>query len=272
MSTPSSDTYIYSQEWEQERGRLEGLSAGFDEVTIRHLTAAGVPTGGRCLEVGAGAGSIARWLATAVGPTGRVVATDLDVRFLEADSVIEVRQHDVTTDPLEEGAYDVVHARAVLEHIPDRARIVAKLATALRPGGALVLEDTVFGGPETAAWQAVTVPASVAPAQARTLAAVATAFRAIGADPEFGLQLSTTLRAAGLVDVEADLTYRVVRGGSPESAFSKLTMHQIGPRLIEIGLLSPEDYTEALAIVDDPDAQWLSIGLAGATGRAPGKR
>src|SRR5438045_4173301 len=98
MTTSGNDTYIYSQQWEQERARLAGLSAQFDTTTIRHLAATGVTDGWRCLEVGAGAGSVARWLAAAVGPTGRVLATDLDIRFLgDLGPPIEVVRHDVTS-------------------------------------------------------------------------------------------------------------------------------------------------------------------------------
>ena len=68
--------------------------------------ARGVGPGWRCLEVGAGAGSIAGWLADRVGPSGQVIATDLDTRFLEqqARPNLEVRRHDVVRDPLETDA------------------------------------------------------------------------------------------------------------------------------------------------------------------------
>ena len=39
--------------------------------------------GWRCLEIGAGRGSMATWLAERVGPAGQVVATDIDTRYLE---------------------------------------------------------------------------------------------------------------------------------------------------------------------------------------------
>jgi hypothetical protein len=80
MST-AGRSYIYGQDRELEQARLAGLSAQFDPVTIRHLASIGVEAGWHCLEVGAGAGSIARWLAATVGGTGRVVATDLDTQF-----------------------------------------------------------------------------------------------------------------------------------------------------------------------------------------------
>jgi Methyltransferase domain len=105
-------SYLFGQVREQERARLAGLSAQFDPVTIRHLAAVRVAAGWHCLEVGAGAGSIARWLAATVGSTGRVVATDLDTQFLDdlPCPPVEVVRHDITRDPVEQDAFDLIHA------------------------------------------------------------------------------------------------------------------------------------------------------------------
>lgn len=114
----------------------------WDAFTFRRLAGVGVGPGWRCLEIGAGTGSVAAWLAERVGPTGMVVATDVETRWLEAlaTSNLEVRHHNVADDPVDHG-YDLIHLRLVLEHLPGRAGVVAKLAAALRPGGHLVVED-----------------------------------------------------------------------------------------------------------------------------------
>jgi len=52
-----------------------------------------------------------------------------------------VIRHDVGVDPLPEAAFDLVHARLVLIHVPQAAAALARLAAALRPGGWLVIED-----------------------------------------------------------------------------------------------------------------------------------
>src|SRR5205814_3436619 len=78
----------------------------------------------------------------AVGPTGHVLATDIDVSWLTAGDGYEVRRHDVAADPPPQpGTFDLVHARLVLVHVPDRARALATMAAALRPGGWLLVED-----------------------------------------------------------------------------------------------------------------------------------
>src|SRR3954447_25791329 len=62
-------TYFFDQAWQKERGRLTALESLYDGVSRRLLDERGVRAGWRCLEVGGGAGGIARWLADRVGET-----------------------------------------------------------------------------------------------------------------------------------------------------------------------------------------------------------
>jgi ubiquinone/menaquinone biosynthesis C-methylase UbiE len=68
---------------EAERQRLALLQEYYDPRTIARLENLGVAAGWRCIDVGAGGGSIAQRLAERVGPTGSVLAVDLDLRLLE---------------------------------------------------------------------------------------------------------------------------------------------------------------------------------------------
>lgn len=122
-STPIKSEYALDNDWSEARQRLRLLEAGADSSTIRHLEVLGVAPGWRCLEVGGGGGSIAEWLCQRTGPEGHVVATDFNTRFLDALDLpnLEIRQHNIATDPLEEAAFDLVHTRAVLMHIPTAA-------------------------------------------------------------------------------------------------------------------------------------------------------
>jgi SAM-dependent methyltransferase len=86
--------------------------------------------------------SITRWLCARVGPGGRVLATDLDTRFVEEldHKNLDVCRMDLRTDELPADAFDLVHARLVLMHIPQREQILDALLATLRPGGWLLLE------------------------------------------------------------------------------------------------------------------------------------
>jgi 2-polyprenyl-3-methyl-5-hydroxy-6-metoxy-1,4-benzoquinol methylase len=140
---PTNSTYLLDNAAHEARGRFHALSALFDPGTIRHLEDRSIRPGWQCLEVGGGAGSIAAWLATRVAPTGHVLVTDIDPRFLEPSDTpnVEVRQHNTVTDPLPDAAFDLIHVRAVLLHLPAREQVLTRLVSALKPGGWLVDED-----------------------------------------------------------------------------------------------------------------------------------
>ncbi len=122
--------------------RFGALSAIFDPVTARHIDALGIGLGARCWEVGAGGPSVPRLLAERVGPGGHVLATDIDVgRMGDVPPGVEVCRHDVARDALPGGGFDLVHARLVLVHVPDRDEALRRMVTALRPGAWLLVED-----------------------------------------------------------------------------------------------------------------------------------
>jgi 2-polyprenyl-3-methyl-5-hydroxy-6-metoxy-1,4-benzoquinol methylase len=113
----------------------------------------------RCLEVGAGGGSIAAWLCEMVGESGKVVVMDIDVRSLEVlqgHASLQVHRHDIVRDELEFGKFDLIHARLVLEHLPERDVVLAKIVRALCPGGWIVVEDVDYvSGPPISDFGAV---------------------------------------------------------------------------------------------------------------------
>ena len=112
--------YAFDPTWIHARQRLRGLEHLLDPGTIRHLKALCAGEGWHCLEVGAGGGSIAEWLCQRVGRNGYVMATDLDTRFLEAltRSNLDVRRHDIVSEDLPEGRFDLVLSRLVVGHPP----------------------------------------------------------------------------------------------------------------------------------------------------------
>ena len=81
--TTAETHYTFENSGTQAATRFSALADIFDPGTIRHLTEIGVGNGWHCLEVGAGAGSIATWLCDRVGSNGHVLATDIDTQFLE---------------------------------------------------------------------------------------------------------------------------------------------------------------------------------------------
>ncbi|HYA89673.1 MAG TPA: methyltransferase domain-containing protein [archaeon] len=243
--------------------RFAVLSALFDPGTIRHLEARGVGRGWHCLEVGGGGGSIASWLAERVGPAGRVVATDIDPRFLQELNFpnLEVRRHDIATDPLPETAFDLVHARLVLMHLPDRETALARMISALKPGGWLVEEE----------YDSSSVPADPALSSGevllRTQAAAMKFLDDGGVDRRYGRRLIVRLRAHGLLDVSGEARGFMWQGGSPGAALVRATFELLREPMIERKYISPEQFEEDVARLDDPNFLMPSPILWAAWGR-----
>jgi SAM-dependent methyltransferase len=105
-----------------------------------------ITTGGRVLDVAAGAGGQTLGAAQRVGPTGHVLATDLSPAILEyADARIrtagftnvETVEMDGEHLDVPAGSYDAVISRVGLIYFPDRHGALTSMLRALAPGGRL---------------------------------------------------------------------------------------------------------------------------------------
>lgn len=257
--------YLFDQAWTHEKQRLDALGALYDRGTTERLERLGVGPGWRCLEVGAGSGTIARWMARKAGADGHVVATDVDPRFLEllAPDSVEVRRHDIAADPLEERAFDVIHTRAVLQHVPARERALDNMIRALRPGGWLLLEDIVMPHPachpELPLW-------------GRILGGMEQGLRRSGADPCFGLRLRDLMEHAGLAGVDCDSRVPMMFTGTPSMDFVRLSIGQVGDRLVASGVVTADELAEVLAAFEAPGHTMTAAIMIAGWGAAPSSR
>ena len=256
--------YVFDHEWTGERQRLRALETVRDPWTIHHLDTIGVQEGWRCLELGAGGGSIAEWLCDAVGDRGRVVATDLETRFLEASKApnLEVRRHDIVADPLEHAAFDLIHCRALLEHLPQRDEVLSELLAALRPDGWLLLEDGDF-------LSLVPSPLPRSTIIERVLGALKEVMVERGFDPRYGRRLGSALRQAGLVDVVMEGLVVEWGAGRPLTAFFALTIERLRDVFLDSGRLCAEEIDRFGELVRAPEFAALSHTLFSARGRKP---
>src|SRR5580700_9935952 len=229
--------------------RFDALSGMFDRGTIRHLGDRGVSEGWRCLEVGGGGGSITSWLANCVGPTGQVVVTDIDPRFLEplAAHNVEVRKHNIVTDPLPDATFDLIHARLVLVHLPEREKVLTRLVSALKPGGWLVDEefDSVSLLPDP----------TVSPGEVslNSQMAVMRLLKDRGVERRFGRLLYGRLRAHGLGEVGAEGRLFMCRGGSSGVSLMRTNFHQLRGALLDAHYITEQEFDQDSARLDDPD-------------------
>jgi 2-polyprenyl-3-methyl-5-hydroxy-6-metoxy-1,4-benzoquinol methylase len=262
-------TYVFDAGWQKERDRLHALESLFDGMSTRHLADLGVTEGWQCLEVGCGAGGVALWLAEHVGRTGRVVATDLDTRFIDGhgQANLDIREHNILTDALEEDSFDLAHARAVIEHIPDHQRALACVISAVRPGGWLLIEDVDFGGAMAAALSRYFCPSEHARLAERMYRAVEAVFAAVGADASFGTQLPRALKTAGLENVGGEVHTSVVSGGAEN--WARGTIEQLAARLADTGLVTADDVELFLALTADRANHYAPPFMATAWGQRP---
>jgi SAM-dependent methyltransferase len=263
--TQQPSTYVFDNAWQQEQQRLDALANTWDRNTRSNLCALGPLNGLRVLEVGAGGGSVARWLCNRVGPQGHVTATDIDTRFIEAIGApnLEARRHDIVNDPLEENVFDIVHCRLVLEHLPAADVALAKMIAALKPGGALLVEEfdhvSFLPAPDAApdahaAWQAF-------------LAAFSAIAETRGLDLTYGRRLRPLLEAHGLQDVEAHGVTTYERGGTEGRGLLLLSIVSMRDLLAATGYMDAGSVDRLIAALQDETFYWSSQVMVAGSGR-----
>jgi SAM-dependent methyltransferase len=134
-----------------EYARLRAQARAWEPATARLFDHIGVPRGARCLDAGCGPGETMRLLAQRVGPQGHVLGLDVDAPLgTDAINALHAAGHrqtafapfDLTSDePIPGGPFDVVFARLLLYHLPQRIDVLERLWEAVAPNGYLAIQD-----------------------------------------------------------------------------------------------------------------------------------
>jgi SAM-dependent methyltransferase len=204
------ESYRINEEPDQvrrEQDRLRMLARVADGRTRRALADVGIAPGWHCCDVGSGAGAIAAWMAEQVGARGRVVSLDVDTRFQPPSTgVVEVRTVDVTSEPIGTSEFDLVHARAVLQHLAQREAVLDAMITATKPGGWIVVSDV-----DWIQYDAQPVPEPFA-TLSRVLRDLSSSQH--GYDGTWGRMLIEAFTTRGLTEVNARGEVWTMRGGT----------------------------------------------------------
>jgi trans-aconitate methyltransferase len=252
--------YAFPHSGADESRRLQLFEERLDPLTHRRLSRLGLGEGARCLEIGGGRGSVTRWLSDLVGPTGKVVATDLQVAFLESLHLenVEVLRHDILVDDFPPATFDLVHTRAVLMHVPVDLDLLSRMVSWLNPGGWLVLEEPDFGlrlsdhdplwANHPQAWHKAFPNGSLSR----------------------GRSLLRQVQQLGLTDIGADAEVDIVQAGTAMAEFQRLSLEAIGPAAVRAGAKTPEESAALINRLTEPD--FLACGFVhiGIWGRRPG--
>ena len=203
------------------------------------------------------------WIAAQT--KGHVLATDIDTTWLRAeDGGFVVKRHDIGTEPAPEHSFDLVHARLVLVHVPQRSEALATMVDALKPGGWLLVEEADPGLQPLACLEV----RSGAEELANKLKL---AFRALmaerGVDLAFGRKLPGLLRAAGVVDVRSDAYFPI--GGPVVDLLEGATVEHIRENLIAAQLATEDEIEQHLSNVATGQLDLATSPMVSAWGRKP---
>lgn len=256
-TSTTAATYTLDNAWELARRRLRLLERCYDASTTRRLTTIGVSLGWRCLEVGAGGGSVAGFLARQVGPQGSVTAVDLDTRFvaeIQAEN-LEVVEADVATAELPHQTFDLVHCRALLMHLRARDQVLESLVASLRPGGWILIEEG-----DSSPFAAV--PPGVLEQ------VIVDGLTSAGVDWTYARTVPSLLQGHGLCDVAAESETQFFEGGSGIAELARLSVWQAWEAGFTGGVTGEE--LEAWDALVRRAGQWFQgWGLVAAWGRRP---
>ncbi|MGW8953936.1 class I SAM-dependent methyltransferase [Streptomyces sp. NPDC055709] len=225
-----------------EQRRLRALEEFADPGSCAFLGAQAM-RGGRYLEVGGGAGSVAKWLAEH-DALGEVVVTDIDTTLLPRDIPnLTVLRHDVVREDFPEHSFDLVHTRAVLEHLPEREEVLSRMVRWLRPGGRMCVDGALSLAPPVG---------SARNAYHRCLDALfALVADRMGVDAQWAGALPRLFAEAGLEEIRVGCTAGCIGSGGNADALMRLSLQQMGPAAVAMGLVSAEDFAECMRLLED---------------------
>lgn len=231
--------YIFTDtQHSKEFQRLQAIEKVFDRSSQRRIESTGITKGWKCLEVGAGAGSIAMWLAAKVGETGKVVAVDLDTRFISNlhQPNIEILKADIRELALEADTFDLIHTRYVLIHIPEFREVLTKLLKMLKPNGWLVFEE-----PDFSAARAIAGDELACQSVDRVNQSIIQMFEDRGIDPTLGVKLPAIAQELNLHLLSVENEANLVNGGSDLANMMKLSAIQLAEKYTSTGKSTSAD-------------------------------
>ncbi len=233
---------------EAGKQRLDVLAAVMEPYTAWLLDTVGVARGSRCIDVGCGGGHVSRELARRVGPDGRVIGIDLDpdvVALARADA----RREGLTNlafevgdaAALDAGDNDVAYCRFLLSHVPRPGDVLETITATVRPGGAVILEDTHFAAsfcyPESAAYQ-------------RSVQLYREIVSRFGGNADIGPGLPELLRLAGVKDIGLDVCQPAALSG-PAKLMTVVTLERIAWSVIGERLATPDELDSLVTALRD---------------------
>ena len=239
-------TYIFDNKSEErEYRRLQLVEAANDPTTIALLEETGIQPGWHCLELGAGAGSILRWLGDRVGPTGLAVGVDKNTVYLQdfhqpPFQILKGTLPGISLNP----SFELIHTRYVLIHNHQDRDILKNMFTLLKPGGWAVCEEPDFSS------ATLLDPQGKTP-QGKVNRAICQMFLNVGLDPAYAFGFPHKLKEAGFQVVRAQSLMHLCPGQSPMANVMGESALVLEQEYCGTGLCSPADIQQYVSLSKD---------------------
>lgn len=253
--------YVWQHDLKGEADRLRLMSRLLDPSSRYHLLRTGVTDGWRCLEVGAGNGSLSQWLAERVGPTGTVLATDLHPDLMQGigGPNLEVRAFDVVRDEPPGAPFDLVAIRALLHHLPERRDVVTRMVRWLKPGGWLFVQEPDF-------YPTWTVEP---PSQKKLWEAFVRWAAAHQIDYYVGRKVPAWLQDESLTAISSEGHVSLYNGGSDYAQWWDYGLREVAGQLQGEGGVSQVMLDEFYALARNPSYWTMTIAFTATIARKP---
>lgn len=242
---------------DDKREQLRLLAAAYNDVSQKRLESLGIGQGWYCLEVGAGGGHMAKWMAEKVAPDGFVVALDRDAGFVRELGLagVEARQADIVNAELEKDVFDLAYTRFVASHLSDPLCAFRKMVAALKPGGWLVVEDADY-----ASYRAADGNHPLSAAFDATVQNGLAYFEAKGSiQPTFGRRIPECVSTLDIESFGHEVLKLRHEGGSPQSRALKQTFALSSDELVAVGVISQQDKEARLQALADPYFDYIEV-------------
>jgi SAM-dependent methyltransferase len=250
--------YVWQHGLTGEPERLRLMSQILDPACRDHLARLPLASDWRCVEIGAGNGSLSEWLATRLGDGGRMVATDISPELLQelSRANLEVRALDIVKDGLEPEAFDLVVTRALLHHLPERMDVMATMVRALRPGGWIFIMEPDF------------YPTLIVEPEGQ--ASFWRDFLAWSAKKQIdyfvGRTVAPRLQELGIETIASEGHAIQYRGGSVYARWWQLGISEVAERLLDDGATTKGRLDQFFALNDDPNYWTQTIAFTAVSG------
>ncbi|TGY89904.1 methyltransferase domain-containing protein [Marinicauda algicola] len=250
---------------EAEIARLGTQHAVWRETALKAWSRAGLKPAMAVADIGCGPGYAALDLAAAVGPQGRVIGVDQSRTFLkvlreraagQGLSNVETVESDLAHLDLAPESLDMIFVRWVLSFVPEPEAALARMVRALKPGGAIVLQE--YGCYRTFRVE------PHEPVLDRFLDAVEASWKAGGGDANVARRLPGALVDAGCEVAQMTPLVFAAQRGEPFYTWPLTWIRQAPDRMAELGFLTAQqarDFHAWLGRVDAAEHSWLTTPM-----------